>query len=107
MVRNVNINVNIDLCFTISCELVGRLTIVKYQALEIVYRAHDRDVKGVIREGESVSWGGARTKGELHNLELTKNMLLNIDLLTSLSSSLTQLCFTIGKLVLQGNGVKR
>ena len=51
MVRNVNVNVNLDFCFTISCELVRRLTILgfpvnlsatiaKSQALEIVYCAH-------------------------------------------------------------------
>ena len=29
MVRNVNVNVNVDLCFTLSCELVGRLPNLK------------------------------------------------------------------------------
>ena len=29
MVRNVNVNVNIDLCFTLSCELVERLPNIK------------------------------------------------------------------------------
>ena len=40
MVRNVNVNV--DLCFGISCELVMWLTIAKYQSLEIIYRAGGR-----------------------------------------------------------------
>ena len=40
MVRNVNLNV--DLCFWISCELVRWLTISKSQTLEIFYRAGGR-----------------------------------------------------------------
>ena len=28
MVHNINVNVNVDLCFNISCELVGRLAIL-------------------------------------------------------------------------------
>ena len=93
MVRNVNINVSLDLCFTLSCELVGRLnilgfpvnlsaTIAKYQVLEIVYRTHAGAVEGVVGERKSVSWRGARTKGEVHKRELTKNMFLHSDLLT-------------------------
>ena len=61
----------------------------------------------MVGEGGSVSWGGARTKGELHKRKLTKKMFLHIYLFKSMSSSLTKLCFTIIKLVLQGNGVKR
>ena len=30
MVRNVNVNLNIDFSFTLSCELVGRLTILGF-----------------------------------------------------------------------------
>ena len=41
--------------FRLSCELVGRLTIAKYQALEIVYCAHSGAVEGVVGEGGSVS----------------------------------------------------
>ena len=104
--------------FTLSCELVGRLTILvfsvnlsatidKSQALEIVYCTHSGAVEGVVGEGKCVSWGGARTKGGVQKSELTKNMLLHSDLLTSLTSSLTQLFFRIGKLLLQGNKVKR
>ena len=48
-------------------------------------------VEGVVGEVKSVSWGGARTKGEVHKRELTKNMFLHSDLLTSLTSSLTPL----------------
>ena len=84
-----------------------QLTIAKSQALDIVHRAHAGAIEGVVGEGESVSRGGARTKGEVRKRELTKNMFLHSDLLTSLSSSLTQLCFTIRKLALRGNGVKR
>ena len=48
-------------------------TIAKSQALEIVYRAHAGAIEGVVGEGESVSWGGARIKGEVHKRELTKH----------------------------------
>ena len=64
-------------------------------------------VEGVVGEVKSVSWGGARTKGELHNCELTKNMFLHSDLLTSLTSSLTPLFFTIRTLALRTNEIKR
>ena len=91
MVRNVNVNVNNDLCFTLSCELVGWPTISKYQALEIFYRAHARAVEGVVVEGESGSWVGVQTKGGVHKRELTNKMFLHRDLLKSLSSSLAPL----------------
>ena len=69
----------------------------------------------VVGEGESVSWGGARTKGNGRECELTKKMFLQSDLLKlclkkngiSMSSSLTQLFFTIKKLALQTNDIKR
>ena len=71
---------------------------------------HRQKVAG---EGKSVGWGGERTKGKGSECKLTKNMFLHSDLLklylkkntTSLSSSLTQLCFTIITLDLRGNGV--
>ena len=77
MMHNINVNVNLDLCFRLSCEPVRRLTILgfpmdlsstiaKSQALEIVYRAHAGVVEGAVGEGKSVSWEGARTKGEVH-----------------------------------------
>ena len=75
--------------------------------LEIVYCTHDGAVEGVVREGESVSWGGARTKGSVQKGELTNKMFLHSDLLTSLTSSLTPLFFTIRKLALQTNKIKR
>ena len=50
-----------------------------------------RRVEGVLDEVKSVSWGGARTKGEVHKCELTNKMFLHSDLLTSLTSSLTPL----------------
>ena len=53
---------------------------------------------------KSVSWRGARTKGEPHKRELA---LLHSDLLTSLSSSLTPLFFTIKKTVMRTNEIKR
>ena len=81
-------------------------TIAKYQSLEIVYRAHAGAVEGsvgegAVGEGKSFSWGGAKNKGEVHKRELTNNMFLHSDLLTSLSSSLTPLFFTIKKLALR------
>ena len=50
MVRNLNLKIKIDLCFTLSCELVGWLTVAKSQALEIVYHAHAGAVEGVVDE---------------------------------------------------------
>ena len=50
-----------------------------------------RGVEGVVGEVKSVSWGGARTKGEVQKRELTNKMFLHSDLLTSLTSSLTPL----------------
>ena len=74
--------------------------------MENVYRVNYGAIEGVVGEGKSVSWGDAQTKGEVHKRELTKNMFLHSDFLKSLSSSLTQLCFEIGKLLLRGNEVK-
>ena len=61
------------------------------KALEIVYcsngAAFERLTKRKghrckeVGEGESVSWGGARTKGEVHKCKLTKMMLFHSDLL--------------------------
>ena len=94
------------------------------KALEIVYCTNGAAVEGladrnghrlkVVGEGKSVRWGGAWTKVMGNECELTKYMLFHSDLMklclkkntTSLSSSLTQLCFTIRKLALRGNKVK-
>ena len=73
----------------------------------MVYIAHAGAIEGVLGEGGSISWGVTRKKGEVHKRELTKKMFLHSDLLTSLSSSLIQLFFTIRKLALRGNKVKR
>ena len=64
-------------------------------------------LKGGVGEVKSVSWGGAQTKGEVHKRKLTNKMFLHSDLLTSLSSSLTPLFFTIKKLALRSNEIKR
>ena len=66
-----------------------------------------RGVEWVVGEVKSVSWGGARTKGEVHKRELTKNMFLHSELLTSLTSSLTPLFFRIRKLALRTNNITR
>ena len=64
-------------------------------------------LKGVVGEGKSVSWGGAQSKGEVNKRKIIKNMFFHSDLLTSLTSSLTQLCLMIRKLALRSDGVKR
>ena len=61
------------------------------KALEIVYHANGDAVeeladrnghrRKVVGKGESVSWGGARTKGKGCECQLTKNMFLHSDLL--------------------------
>ena len=48
-------------------------------------------VEGVVGEVKSVSWGGARTKGEVHKRKIANEMFLHSDLLSSLTSSLTPL----------------
>ena len=68
-------------------------TIAKSQALEIFYRAHAGAVEGVVGEVKSVSWGGARTKGEVHKRKITNKMFLHSDLLKSLISSLTPIFY--------------
>ena len=65
-----------------------------------------RGVEGVVGEEKSVSWGGARTKCEVHKRELTNKMFLHSDFLTLLTSSLTQLFLTIRKLALRTNDIK-
>ena len=66
-----------------------------------------RVVEGVVGEVKVVSWGGAQTKDEVNKIELTKKMFMCSDLLTSLTSSLTSLFFTIIKLALRTNEIKR
>ena len=73
---------------------------------KIVYPAHAREFEGVLGEGKSASWGGAKIKGEVHKRKLTKTMFLRSDLSISLSSFLTKLCFTIIKLALLANAVR-
>ena len=61
------------------------------KVLEIVYHANGDAVEGlpdrnghihkVVDEGESFSWGYARTKGKGRECELTKNMFLHSDAL--------------------------
>ena len=87
---------------TPSLERITQDVDLELKVLEIFYRTNGAAVEGladrnghrrkVVGEGESVSWGGARTKGEVHKRELTNNMFLHSDLLTSLTSYLTH-CF--------------
>ena len=109
---------------TSSARIIQDVDLV-LKALEIVYHANGAAVEGladrnghrrkVLDEGESVSCVGARTKGKGRECKITKNMFLHSDPLklclkkntTSLTSSLTQLFFTIRKLTLRGNMVKR
>ena len=61
------------------------------KVLEIVYRVNSAAVEGLadrnghiykeVGEGKSVSWGGARTKGEGCECKITKNMFFHSDLL--------------------------
>ena len=94
------------------------------KVLEIFYLTNGDAVEGladrnehrrkVVGEVKSVSWGGARTKVKGRECELTKNMLLHSDMLKlclkkngrSMSSSLTQLFFTIRKFALRTNDIK-
>ena len=119
MVRN--INVKIGLCFRLSYEVVDWLTILRYPVnlsadwlLSNINR-FKLSTAQLLDIGKSVSIGGPQTKGEVCDCELTKNMFLHSDLFklcpkkntASLSSSFTQLCFTISKiLALRGNEVK-
>ena len=119
LVDGAQYNVNVDLLFygflltfwvtgyfSLSCELFGWLTISKYQALKIVYCSHGAAIEWGVGEGETFSWVGARTKGEVRECKLTKTFFLHSDFLkfclrknaTPLNSSLTQLCFTIKNL---------
>ena len=100
---------------TTSSERIIEDVDLAFKALEIVYRANGDAVEGIadrnghrrkeVGEGESVSWGGAQTKGEGRKFELTKQMFFHSDLLQlclkknriSLSSSLTPMFFTIKK----------
>ena len=75
--------------------------------LNIVFCAHAGAIEGVVGEGGSVSWGGTRTKGEVHKRKLTNKMFLHSDLLTSLSSSLTPLFLRLEKIALRTNEIKR
>ena len=64
------------------------------------YIAHAGSVEGVVGEGEIASWGGTRTKGEVHMQKINKKMFLHSVLLLPLSYSLTQLFLMIRKLAL-------
>ena len=95
------------------------------KALEIFYCTNEAAIEGLadrngyrrklVGEVKSVSWGGARTKGKGRECEITKKMLLHSDLLKlclkkngrSMSSSMTQLFFTIIKLTLRTHDIRR
>ena len=85
MVRSVNIKT--DLCFRNSCEIFGWLTILDFPVnflgdwLLPNIKCWKLSTAQVVGEGESVSWGGARTKGKGREWELTKKMSLHSDLL--------------------------
>ena len=85
MVRNVNVDVKVDFFFNISVNLSGDCQISSVgNCLPRICRG----VEGVVGEVKSVSWRGARTKGEAHKQKLT---LFQSDLFTSLSFYLTPL----------------
>ena len=76
---------------TLSSERILQDVNLALKALEIVYLENGAAVEGladrnghrqkVVGEGKSVNWGGARNKGKERKCELTKNMLLQSDLL--------------------------
>ena len=78
-----NVNVNVDLCFRLSCELVGWLTISGFPVnllgdwLLINTKRWKLSTTQVVGEGKSGSWVGARTKGEVHECEFTKYMFFH------------------------------
>ena len=85
MVRNVNVNV--DLCFSLSCKLFGRLAILGFTVNLLgdwLFRNIKRwklSIAKVVGEGGSGSWRCAWTKGEVHNCKLAKAMSFHSDLL--------------------------
>ena len=83
MVHIVNVNVKVDYCFTLSCELVRRLPNLKRWKLSTAHMPARicRGLEGVVGEVKSVSWGGALTKSEVHKRELTNKMFLHSDFL--------------------------
>ena len=85
---------------------VNLLSDYKISSIQNCIPRTSQGVEGVVGEVKSVSWGGAHTKGEVHKRELTKTMFLHSDLLTSLTSSLTPLFFTIRKPALQTNDIR-
>ena len=88
MVRNVNVDVKVDFFFNIPVNLSGDCQISSVgNCLPRICRG----VEGVVGEVKSVSWGGARTKGEVHKREITNKMFLHSDFLTSLTYSLIPL----------------
>ena len=85
MVRNVSVNV--DMCFRLSCELVGWLTILGFPVNLLAdwllpnLKRWESSTPQVVGEGESVSWGVSKTKGEMSEWKITKNIFLRSDLL--------------------------
>ena len=94
------------------------------KSLETVYHASGAAVEGLgdrnghrrkeVGEGESVSWGGARTKGEGRECKLTKNMSFHNDLLQLCLKKKRKITeffpdttiFTIKKLALRTNEIQ-
>ena len=98
---------------------------LELKALETFYRENGASVerladrngnrKKELGKGKSVSWGGARNKGEVRECELTKNMFFHSDLLKLChmkNRKITEFLpdttnFTIKKLAMQTNEIKR
>ena len=94
------------------------------KALEIFYQANSAAVEGLadrnghikkeVGKGKIFSWGGAQTKGEGRECELTKNMFFHSDFWKfchkknrrSMNSYLTPMFLTIKKLALKTNEIK-
>ena len=82
-----NVNVNVDLCFRISCKLVGWLAILGFPVnflgewLLPNLKRWDFSTAQVLAEGKSGSWGGAQNKGDVHEFKLNKKIVFHSDLL--------------------------
>ena len=76
---------------TLSSAMIIKDVDLEFKALGMIYLANGAAVEGladrnghrqkVVGEGKSVNWGGVRNKGKGRKCELTKNMLLQSDLL--------------------------
>ena len=83
----INLNVNIDFCFNLSCKLVGWLTILGFpmnfsgEWLFPNFKRWNFSTEKIVGEWKSASWGDAQTKDEVRECKPTKKMFLHSDFL--------------------------